>query len=259
MPLINNSLLRRLTASKSSSYTARAETCWIMVSDGPYKAQLACYSLYVTGPGKTDHVGTFIVLRTVNMNNSLSYNSAVVNSRGMKLALEIQHLFSFKQKGLIIADSLSCLILGGFYWHGCNIRSVTYKGRVGGGRRRGWEGGNRSSVKQKTPRGTSSCSHMPNKPPQQSQTTTEDEANPKETMWAHAILLKPPRGPSPSVLAFQWFAWPRKSRVEKQTWPPLVILSLCFAQFMNVSMIWSNKMHFNCCAHMVGFPWPGHI
>ena len=51
---------------------------------------------FVTGPGKTDHVGTFIVLRTVNLNNSLSYNSAVVNSRGMELALEIQHLFSFK-------------------------------------------------------------------------------------------------------------------------------------------------------------------
>ena len=45
------------------------------------------------------------------------------------------------------------------------------------------------------------------------------------------------RGPSLSVLAFQWFAWLRKSCVEKQTWAPLVILSLCFDQFMNVSII----------------------
>ena len=54
---------------------------------------------YVARPGKTDHLGTFIVLRNVNLNNlnnSLSYNSAVVNSRGMEIALEIQHLFSFK-------------------------------------------------------------------------------------------------------------------------------------------------------------------
>ena len=51
---------------------------------------------YVTRPGKTDHLGTFIVLRSVNLNNSLSYNSAVVNSRGMEIAMEIQHLFSFK-------------------------------------------------------------------------------------------------------------------------------------------------------------------
>ena len=36
-------------------------------------------------------------------------------------------------------------------------------------------------------------------------------------IWVHAILLKPPRGPSPSVLAFQWFAWPRKSHVESRS------------------------------------------
>ena len=35
----------------------------------------------------------------------------------------------------------------------------------------------RYSVRKKTPRGTPSYSHMPNKLPHQSQTTTEDEAN----------------------------------------------------------------------------------
>ena len=87
--------------------------------------------------------------RQSSLKNSLSYNSTVV-SRSMGLALEIQHLFSFKQRGLIIADSLSCLILRGFYWHGCkkSIRSGTYKRR---------EGGNRASVRKKIPRGN----HMP--------------------------------------------------------------------------------------------------
>ena len=32
----------------------------------------------------------------------------------------------------------------------------------------------------------------------------------------HAILLKPPRGPTPSVLASLCFAWPRKSHVENR-------------------------------------------
>ena len=40
-----------------------------------------------------------------------------------------------------------------------------------------WEGGNRALVRKKTPRGTHSCNHMPNKPLHLSQTTTEDEAN----------------------------------------------------------------------------------
>ena len=51
---------------------------------------------YVTGFEKTDHLCTFIVLKNVNLKNSLSYNSAIISSRGMGLALEIQHLFSFK-------------------------------------------------------------------------------------------------------------------------------------------------------------------
>ena len=79
-----------------------------------------------------EHLQTFIGLRNINLKNPLSYNSAIV-SRSMGFALEIQHLFSFKQRGLIITDSLSCLILGSFYWHGCNIRSGTYKERGGGG------------------------------------------------------------------------------------------------------------------------------
>ena len=64
--------------------------------------------------GKTDQLGTFIVLRNVNLKNS-RYNSVIVSGRSMGLALEIKHLFSFKQRGLIIADSfadsLSCLKL----------------------------------------------------------------------------------------------------------------------------------------------------
>ena len=76
----------------------------------------------------------------------------------MGLALETKHLFSFKWRGLIIADSLSYLIWGGFYWHSSNIRSGTYKGWVGSGRWWGKEGGDRASVRKKTP-------------------VTEDEAN----------------------------------------------------------------------------------
>ena len=48
--------------------------------------------MYVTGFGKSDRLRTFIVLR--NVNNSLSYNSAIVSSRSMGLTLEIQHLFN---------------------------------------------------------------------------------------------------------------------------------------------------------------------
>ena len=90
--------------------------------------------LFVIGFQKTDNLHPFIVLRNVNLKNSLSYNSAIVSSRSMGFALEIKHHFSFKQRGLIITDSLSCLIWGGLYWHGCNIRSDAYKERVGGGR-----------------------------------------------------------------------------------------------------------------------------
>ena len=61
----------------------------------------------MTRPGKTNHLRTFIVLRNINLKNSPSYNLAVVSSRDMGLALEIQHLFSFKLRSLIIADSLS--------------------------------------------------------------------------------------------------------------------------------------------------------
>ena len=52
--------------------------------------------MYVTRLGKTDQLGTFIVLRSVNLKNSQSHNLAVVSSKGMGLALETQHLFSFK-------------------------------------------------------------------------------------------------------------------------------------------------------------------
>ena len=64
-------------------------------------------------------------------------------------------------------------------------------------------------------------------------------------LWIHVVLLKPLRGPTLSILAFQCFVWPRKSCVEKQIWPPLVILSLCFNSVW-VSMIWNNKMYFTC-------------
>ena len=50
-------------------------------------------------------------------------------------------------------------------------------GWVGDRRRWEWEVGNRASFRQTTPGDTSSCSHMPNKPPHQSQTTTENKAN----------------------------------------------------------------------------------
>ena len=72
------------------------------------------------------------------------------------------------ERGLIIADSFSCLI---FVISG----GGTYKEQVGGRR---W-GGNRAPVRKKYTRGTSSSSHMPNKPSHQSQTITEDEANDK--------------------------------------------------------------------------------
>ena len=41
--------------------------------------------------GKTVRIGTSIVLRNINMKNSLSYNLAIVNSRSMGLALEPNH------------------------------------------------------------------------------------------------------------------------------------------------------------------------
>ena len=87
------------------------------------------------------------------------------------VALEIQHLFSFKQGGLIIADSLSCLILGDFYWHGCNIRSGTYKGWVGGG---GGRVATRLQLEKRHPEALLAAAiRMPNKLPHQSQTTTK--------------------------------------------------------------------------------------
>ena len=149
-----------------------------------------------------------------------------------------------QQRGLIIAGSLFCLILGGFYWH--NIRSGTYKGQVDGRRWWEWEGGNRASVRKKTPRGTSSS----NKPPHQSQTTTEGKANMQKTIWVPAILLKPPRGLSPSASAFQCFAWPRKSCVEKQTWPPLVILLLCLIVYEYIYNMEQQKCISFVVAHL---------
>ena len=43
-------------------------------------------------------------------------------------------------------------------------------------------GGNKDLVRKKTHRDIPSPSHMPNKPPHQPQTTTEDEANVLETI-----------------------------------------------------------------------------
>ena len=61
----------------------------------------------------------------------------------------------FKKRGLIIADCLPCLILGGIYWHCSNVKSGAY---VYG---KGWvewdvevDGINRYPVGEKTPRGT---------------------------------------------------------------------------------------------------------
>ena len=51
-------------------------------------------------------------------------------------------------------------------------------------------------------------------------------------MWLHAVQLQPPRGPWLFVLAFQCYARWRKSCVEKQTWPPLVMLSLCLWMYL---------------------------
>ena len=56
------------------------------------KAIQSGFLIIVTGFGKTDHLCTFIVLRNVNLENSLSYDLAVVCSRSMGLALEIKHL-----------------------------------------------------------------------------------------------------------------------------------------------------------------------
>ena len=47
--------------------------------------------------------------------------------------------------------------------------------------------------------------------------------------------------------------------MEKQTWPSVVILSLCFdSMYMNVSMIWCNKSSFTSCAITDSFPKCGH-
>ena len=113
-----------------------------------------------------------------------------------------KHLFSFKQRVLIIADNLSCLILGGFYWHGCSIRS--------GGMWWGQQGSSQKKDTQRLPKQATKQVTNPNKPPHRSQATTVDEPNVQKTIRVHAVLLKPLRGPSPSVLAFQCFAWPRK-------------------------------------------------
>ena len=57
---------------------------------------LAFVKMICPRPGKTNHLRTFIVLRNVNSKTSLSYNLAVISSRGMGFTLEIQHLFSFE-------------------------------------------------------------------------------------------------------------------------------------------------------------------
>ena len=80
---------------------------------------------YMTGFGKTNHFVTFIVLRNINLKNSHSYNSAILS-----ISPYLQLRIFAVQRGLIVIDSLLSLILKGFYWHGYNIRSDTYKGWV---------------------------------------------------------------------------------------------------------------------------------
>ena len=46
-------------------------------------------------------------------------------------------------------------------------------------------------VSKKATSDTPNSSHMPYKPPHDSQTTTQDNANAWEALWIHAILLKP--------------------------------------------------------------------
>ena len=69
-------------------------------------------------------------------------------------------------------------------------------------------------------------------------------------LWVHAVLLKPPRGPTPSVLTSQCLAWPKKLCGKTD----LAISCQC----MSASMIWNTKMHFTCCVEMVSFSKSGH-
>ena len=102
---------------------------------------------------------------------------------------------------------MSCLILGGIYWHGCNIRSGAYKGQVGGRWWWGWEGGNRASVRKKHPEAQlfakEATTSVTNHNRRQSECVGDDLGP------CHPIKT-PSGGPSLSVLAFQCFAWPQK-------------------------------------------------
>ena len=147
----------------------------------------------------------------------------------------------------MIVDSLPCLILEGFYWHGCNnIRNGVNRWRVGGGKR--------YPVGKKTPRGTSSSSPCQTSDhTSQKQHAAEDKANVWEALWIHAVSLKPPRGPTSSVLAFQHFIQSWKKPCEKAN------LTISGYSYYCVLIVWSNKMHFTCCDEMVSFPKSSHI
>ena len=93
-----------------------------------------------------------------------------------------------------IADSVSCLTWGGFSGMAVILGVVLIKG--------GWV---------VDTRGTPSSSHMPNKPPHQSQTTSEMKLMCRRRSGSMLSYLSPLRDPSPSVLAFQCFAWLKKA------------------------------------------------
>ena len=181
------------------------------------------------------------------MKNSLNFNSAVVSSRSTGLALEIKHLLSFKLRGLIIADSLSCLIWEGFYLHSCNIRNGTYKGQEG-------VGGNRASIRKKTPRGTliataiCQTSHHTSHKPQQ-----------KTKLMCQSGSMPSYRSP-PEVLHHLYRLFSVLHGQEKAMWkcrPGHLLLFLHCV--LRISMTWSNKSRFTCCDDTVGFIKSGHI
>ena len=70
------------------------QNCMYVLAINLFDLYVAMYILCIFG--KTNHLCNLIVLRNVNLKNSLSYNSTIVSSRSTGLALEIQHLFSFK-------------------------------------------------------------------------------------------------------------------------------------------------------------------
>ena len=165
-----------------------------------------------------------------------------------QLALEIKYVFSFKQRGLTIADSLPCLTFTGMAVTSGVVRS--------GWVRRG--GSNRDSVSKK---------RHPEAPPAPAICQTSHHISHKPQHKMNLMSMRR-SGSIPS-----YFKTHQKLHTictgfsvlhsqENGIWKSIPgYFITVFWQCMSVSMIWSNKMHFTCCImiKMVSFPKSDHI